>query len=72
MAGEKKETVAKCADDVERRKKERNKNTNRNKEGFAFDKHRKKAPRKVITYTHPRTATAYASLFQPFEIPRLP
>lgn len=28
-----------------------NKNTNRNKVGFAFDKHRKKAQRKVITYT---------------------
>lgn len=31
--------------------KARNKNTNRNKVGFAFDKHRKKAQRKVITYT---------------------
>lgn len=33
------------------RKKAPNKNTNRNKVGFAFDKHRKKAQRKVITYT---------------------
>lgn len=33
------------------RKKAPNKNTNRSKVGFAFDKHRKKAQRKVITYT---------------------
>lgn len=34
-----------------KREKAPNKNTNRNKVGFAFDKHRKKAQRKVITYT---------------------
>lgn len=51
-----------------RRKKQPNKNTNRNKEGFAFDKDRKKAPRKVVTYTRPRNATAYARLFLAFEI----
>lgn len=45
-----------------RRKKVPNKNANRNKEGFAFDKHRKKAPRKVVTYRCIRgTDTAYAS-----------
>lgn len=38
-------------DGEERRKETRNKNTNRNKVEFAFDKHRKKAQCKVIPYT---------------------
>lgn len=47
-----------------------NKNTNRNKVGFAFDKHRKKAQRKVITYTSanydrptPRCSAAWNTSF---------
>jgi len=43
------------------REKTRNKNTNRNKVGFAFDKHRKKAQRKVITYT----SASYDGLHRP-------
>lgn len=51
------------------RKKAPNKNTNRNKVGFAFDKHRKKAQRKVITYT---SANYDRPTLPRPEIPRLP
>lgn len=58
-----------------KREKERasNKNTNRNKEGFAFDKHRKKAQRKVVTYTSANydDGLRRRPVPQP-EIPRLP
>jgi len=47
------------------RRRTANKNINRNKVGFAFDEHRKKAQTKVVTYTFARYEATYASLLPP-------
>lgn len=63
--GKKKDRIEKRKRRKRAREETRNKNTNRNKVGFAFDKHRKKAQRKVITYT----SASYDGLHRPIPQP---